>query len=132
MDTREKIFPLDGLGAHLCRGEWVIAVGQFDPLTAAQAKRLSALRSQGGRLLAVVLESSDALLPANARAALIAALRDVDAVTVAEPELWRHAIPSTARVRVIEDAQAEEGRSAEFVRYIVERQAAASTPGTGQ
>ena len=120
---------LNEIDPLLRSGEWVIAVGQFDPLTAAQASRLSALRMQGTKLLAIVLESRDALLPGEARATLIAALRDVDAVTVAEPEHWRSAVPSDARVRIVEDAQAEAARSADFIRYIVDRQASASNAG---
>ncbi len=110
----------------------MIAVGQFDPLTAAQANRLSALRAPDSKVLAIVIEKSEALLPGAARAALIAALRDVNAVTVANPENWRIAIPSDAHVRVVEDAAAEEIRSADFVRYIVGRQAAASDRGRNQ
>lgn len=104
----------------------MVAVGQFDPLTAAQARRLSALHVPSSKLLAVVLENREALLPGAARAALIAALRDVDAVTVAEPDDWRTAIPSGPCVRVMEDPEAEEIRSADFVRHILERQAAAA------
>lgn len=132
MDTREKILPLNQLDALFESGEWVIVVGQFDPLTAAQAKRLRVLHTPGSKLLAIVLESRDALLPGSARATLIAALRDVDAVTVAEPEQWRAAVPGEARVRVVEDREADEERSAGFIRYIVDRQAAASNGGRRQ
>ena len=119
MDTREKIVAVTEIGAVIGSGEWTIAVGQFDPLTAGQANRLSALKAQGGRLLAIVLEAQDALLPSSARVALIAALRDVDAVTVAEPERWLAFIGNQVKVRIVEDAAAEEARSADFVRFIV-------------
>lgn len=132
MDTREKILPLNSLDAVLRTGNWVIAVGQFDPLTAAQAKRLHALHTDGSKLLAIVLETRQALLPASARAALIAALRSVDAVTIAEPELWRAAIPTNAQLRVVDDAAAEQLRSADFVRYVLARQAAASEGASSQ
>ena len=131
MDTREKIFPLERLNALLRDGEWTIAVGRFDPLTAAQAIRLKALKAQGRKLLAIVLENRDALLPGDARAALIAALRDVDAATVAEPERWRSEILANGRLHVVEDAEAEDARSADFVRYVVQRQAAASNGHCG-
>ncbi len=132
VDTREKIWPLEALPALFGSDEWLVTVGQFDPLTAMQAKRLHALATSGRKLLAIVLEDDGALLSANARAALIAALRDVDAVTVAEAERWRDAIPNAARVGVVEDADGEKTRSAEFIRYIVERQAAASGAGQSQ
>jgi hypothetical protein len=129
LDTREKILSVNELEALLGSGEWVIAVGQFDPLTTAQAKRLSAFHHHGGKLLAIVLEGTQALLSGNARATLIAALRDVDAVMVAERDCWPAAIPDDAHVRVVEDAEGEAARSADFVRYIVERQAAAASNG---
>jgi hypothetical protein len=132
LDTRQKILPLRDIDALLSNGEWVIAVGQFDPLTAAEANRLTALGAPDRKLLAIVLENNEALLPAAPRAALIAALRDVNAVTVAHPENWRIAIPGGAHVRVVEDAASEKIRSAEFVRYIVGRQAAASDRGRNQ
>lgn len=130
MDTREKILPLSALDGVFSSGEWLIAVGRFDPLTAEQAARLKALRTSSRKLLALVLDLPDTLIAAAGRAALIAALRDVDAVTVAKPESWRAAIPNAHDVRIVEDSVAEENRSAEFVRYIVSRQTAASNGGS--
>jgi hypothetical protein len=124
VDTREKILPVEKLASLLRNGEWIIAVGEFDPLTAAQAKRLNTLKAQGGKLMALILESDHSLLPAPARALLIAALRDVDAVAVAAPESWRLSLPSEGNARIIEDTDAEQARSAEFVRFVVERQTA--------
>jgi len=121
VDTREKILALDELPALLNSDKWVIAVGQFDPLTAVQAKRLAALATDSTKLLAIVLEDGRALLPASARAALIAALRDVDAVTVAGPERWRGVIPNGPCITIVDDAEAEKIRSAEFVQRILER-----------
>ena len=122
---------MERVNVLLEEGEWIVAVGRFDPLTAAQAKRLSALKSQGGKLLAIVLEDQGALLPGAARATLIAALRDVDAVAVSASESWRAALPMHNRVRLVEDKQAEEARSAEFERYIVGRQAVAANGQRG-
>lgn len=115
--------------ALLRSGEWVVTVGDYDPLTAVQAERLTSLHPTGGKLLAIVLEKDEALLAAPARAALVAALRVVDAVAVSQGENWRAAIASTSHVRIVEDAAAEERRSADFVRYILDRQLGASGGG---
>ena len=131
MDTREKILPVEKVASLLRNGEWTIVVGQFDPLTVAQAKRLNALKAQGGKLMALVLESDQSLLPATARALLMAALRDMDAVAVAAPESWRANLPLEGNLRIVEDTHAEEARSAEFVRFVVERQATVSNGTRG-
>lgn len=121
MDTREKIIALSEASARIRTGKWTIVPGLFDPLTATQANRLHRLKESGRNLLAVVQERQDTLLPVDARAALIAALRDVDLVCIANGE-WRTAIMASENVQVIEDRNGEAARSAEFVRFVVERQ----------
>jgi hypothetical protein len=114
VDTREKIVARDRLPALLAAGEWTTIAGYFDPMTAGQAKRIAASREPGRKLLVVVLENEEALLPASARAALVAGLRAVDAVVIAPAGEWPLA-----------DADAERARTAEFVRFILDRQGAA-------
>jgi len=125
VDTREKIVPLGELATHLTAGEWLAVAGLFDPLTAVQAKRLAGLANSGRRLMAVVLSDSETLLAADARAALIASLRSVDLVAVARAGEWRSAIPQGTDLEIVEDLAAESGRSAEFVRFVLQRQASA-------
>lgn len=121
MDTREKILPPRSLSQLLASGEWTLVAGFFDPLTEVQARRLAVL-SQGRKLLAIVLESEDTLLAANARAALIAGLREVDAVIIAPPDDWRSLIPRRPGIEIIEDEAGERARSAEFVQFVLRRQ----------
>lgn len=127
MDTREKIAPAERLPALLGVGKWTAIAGFFDPMTAAQAKRIAGHRERGHKLLVVVLESEGTLLAAPARAALVAALRSVDSVTIARAEEWLSAIPEGVRI-VSEDAAAERTRTADFVRFILERQNPAPSP----
>ncbi|MGH9639381.1 MAG: hypothetical protein ACRD3Y_04925 [Bryobacteraceae bacterium] len=110
MDTREKIVVLADLPALLAAAEWTTMAGYFDPMTAAQAKRI-AQYGEHGKLLVVVLEGEEALLPAPARAALVAALRAVNAVAIAPAGEWP-----------LEDTDAERARTAEFVQFILDRQ----------
>jgi hypothetical protein len=118
VDTRKKIVAIDCLPALLAGGEWKVIAGLFDPMTAAQARRI-ARESEGGRkLLAVVLDEGETLLPAAARAALVAGLRAVDAVIIARAEQW--AAP-------LEELDGERARTAEFVRFVIDR--AASSAG---
>ena len=125
MDTREKIVRPESLPALLEKETWVIVVGFFDPLTVAQAKRISAVAAAGSKTLALVLSGPDMLLPAEARAMLVAGLRDVDAVAISDDSDWRRFIPEAAHVSILEDQTAEQARSAEFVAFVIERQRSA-------
>ena len=122
MDTREKIVLGEAARALLSEGAWVVIAGLFDPLTALQAKRLSGFRRAGRKLMAIVEPGENPLLNADARAALIAALRDVDAVTIADSA--RPILPLSLSVELIEDTPGEFARSADFVRFILDRQQA--------
>lgn len=88
MDTRGKI--LTGAEAAARVEQWraagyevQIASGWFDPLLAASAEILAAWKQPGARLLVLLADPPDAILPARARAEMVAALRVVDAVTFA-------------------------------------------------
>lgn len=129
MDTREKIVPLNEIAARLDEREWLAVVGLFDPLTAVQAKRVAELRANDQRnILAIVLTATDTLLSADARAVLVAALRDIDLVTIAEGDAWGSVIGDNARVRIVEDSESERARSADFVRFVIEKHECADVP----
>ncbi|MBI4891453.1 MAG: hypothetical protein HY821_12575 [Acidobacteria bacterium] len=81
MDTRTKIQP-PGAASALPPGALVVS-GSFDPLLAAHAEELVRL-SQGACALAVVIEEPpQPILPARARAELVAALACVTQVYLA-------------------------------------------------
>ena len=128
MDTREKIVPLAELPSRMGPGKWLAVVGLFDPLTAVQASRLAEL-ADGRRLLAIVLDEPGTLLPADARAALIAALREVSVVSIAAPGEWESKLPGTPTVTVSYDPEAERARTAEFIEFVLNRQASAAIVG---
>ena len=100
-------------------------VGLFDPLTPVQARRIE--EQKRGQMLVVVLESEEALLPADARCSLIAALRSVNFIAPAADGQWRSILPQNDNVCVIEDWQAERRRSEEFVQRILARQGGAAS-----
>lgn len=89
MDTRDKILTpaaaLEIARAMRANGTPVTVVtGCFDPLLAGHARRLGEIAGSGGFLIAVVTEPERPLLPARARAELVAALAMVDCVVPAE------------------------------------------------
>lgn len=104
---------------------WLVVTGLFDPLTVTEAKRFSGAARNGRKVLAVVFEDEQTLLDANARAALVAGLRTVDLVTIASTPEWRSAIPPEMEIGIIDDVAADRARSAQFVRFILDRQNAA-------
>ena len=87
MDTSTKILSLAEAPAAARRlrdaGKTLKAVvGYFDPVLAGHARRLGALREKTGALVAVVADPPRPILPARARAELVAALAAVDYVVV--------------------------------------------------
>ncbi len=88
MDTRSKI------GAAITAPATApVAIGNFDPVTAAEAEALAAL---GNGLTVIVRNTADELLNWRARAELVAGLRCVSAVISeadASPELLAQAQP---------------------------------------
>ncbi|HEY7306208.1 MAG TPA: hypothetical protein VH601_18935 [Bryobacteraceae bacterium] len=122
MDTRNKIKPLKDLNSVLADSKWIAIAGFFDPLTSIQASRLADIAKKGHNVLAIVLAAPDCLLPADARAALVAAVRGVSAVVVANAHEWRSVITKDANVTVVDDLQGDKRRSEEFVQYVLKRQ----------
>jgi hypothetical protein len=117
LDTRDKIVPLERLAARLGDACWLAVAGTFDPLTLKHAERLAALTGVGKSILAVVEPGSHCLLPVEARAILVAALKSVQLVVVAKAD----ALPKLEMVR---DDAGERERSAAFIEHVKERQRA--------
>jgi hypothetical protein len=124
LDTRSKVKPLNDLNSVLADSKWIAIAGFYDPLTAIQASRLVDLAKKGRNVLAIVLTAPDCLLPSDARAALVAAVRGVSAVVIAKADEWRCAIPQNADITVVDDLEDDKRRSEEFVEHVLKRQGA--------
>ncbi len=126
MDTREKILTAEEAIAVARRlgGELRIVSGWFDPLLAAHARRLMDLKQGHARLMVVLTNPPQPILPARARAELVAALAAVDYVVVAggpSPEGLLARMGCAGAVR----AEPDDGRIArEFIRHVHTRQRA--------
>jgi len=84
-------------------------------LTALQATRVAEIGNGEGQLAAIVLDEPGTLLPAEARAALVAGLRRVRLVSIARRDEWPNVL---GRAKVFEDRT----HSDEFVKFVFERQ----------
>jgi len=85
MDTRDKIIDIQA-ALGLDRQKLVVAAGAFDVLQAAHARFLDTIRPADGELLVVVWNDASLpqpILPEQARAQLVAALRVVSYVVIA-------------------------------------------------
>jgi hypothetical protein len=120
LDTREKIVPVEQLAARLSDGQWRAVVGKFDPLTLEHAERLAELSGNGKSVLAVVEPGTGCLLPVEARATLVAALKSVQLVVVGEADT----LPQHAQIELVKDDEGERKRSAAFVEHVKGRQGA--------
>lgn len=116
MDSREKIVTaeeaLERARAARQRGARVTVVhGYFDPLLEEHARRLSELAAPGGWLAAVVMEPPAPILPARARAELVAGLRVVDCVVVGDAAEWD-------ADAVVDERAEDKRRTEQFVAHV--------------
>jgi bifunctional ADP-heptose synthase (sugar kinase/adenylyltransferase) len=78
MDTRAKMIAASEAARLAAEGATVVS-GYFDPLLASHARRLAGLKNSA-KLIVVIEDPPRPILPARARAELVASLRSVDYV----------------------------------------------------
>ena len=86
MDLREKIVDARDAAAIAAAGAVVVS-GYFDPVIAWHARWLENFKKPGRSMLVVITTPDHPILPARARAELVASLRVVDHVAEFSPEL---------------------------------------------
>jgi hypothetical protein len=79
LDTRTKIIDT-AHAARIAQSGATVVSGYFDPMIASHAERLITLKQEDTPLLVLVATPPDAILPALARAQLVAGLSVVDYV----------------------------------------------------
>jgi hypothetical protein len=79
LDTRTKIIDA-AHAARIAQAGATVVSGHFDPLVASLGERLAQLKQPGTPLLVLIHSAADAILPALARAQLVAGLAAVDYV----------------------------------------------------
>lgn len=125
VDTRTKIVEWLEVERELVgragRGAWKVVVGYFDPLLAAHAERLEELAGDG-KLLVLIASPARPLLPAAARAELVAALRVVERVVIAPPERLQEMLRAVPAGALVLEQGADAARTAELIRHLHVRQ----------
>jgi glycerol-3-phosphate cytidylyltransferase-like family protein len=79
LDTRIKIIEGDEAAKLAAAGAFVVS-GHFDPMVASHARSLATLKRDGKPLLVLITTPENPILPARARAELVASLGVVDHV----------------------------------------------------
>ena len=110
MDTRKKI--IEAPWPEFVR-PLAVVTGSFDVLRVEHARDLEHARddARAATLLAIVLPDPAALLPQRARAELVAALRAVDYVVVADAEDVEGIVRSLQPAELFRLEGADEGRA---------------------
>jgi hypothetical protein len=115
VDTRTKIVPGDEAAKLAATGAFVVS-GYFDPMVASHARCLAGLKPDGKPLLVLVATPDDPILPARARAELVASLGIVNYVAEFAPGI-------TVQVNIeLED----EIRLEKLIEHVHARQSATS------
>jgi hypothetical protein len=114
LDTRTKIVSAEE-AARLAASGATVVTGYFDPMVASHAERLTELKRPGAPLLVVIATPENAILPARARAELIASLHVVTHVTETCD------IPATFRLE-----QEDQNRLTALIEHVHARQSGAS------
>ncbi len=125
LDTRTKIIApqqaLEAAAEWHARGRRVrVVIGLFDPLLASHARRIAQIAQPGDALFAVVEPGMRPVLPARARAELVAALRMVDYVVLdGDDPGW---LAHLQAHEVCREESADEQRTLELIRHVQSRQ----------
>ena len=122
MDTRAKIIDLAS-AARLRRPgvRLKVVTGYFDVLTPDLVRRLRSL-SDGGRLIAVVLDPPNPLLPSRARAELAASLSMIDYVLLLPEVGLQRALEEIRPDEVVREETADGKRSQALIEHVHQRQ----------
>ena len=93
-------------------------------MLAWHARRLKALRDGSVPLMVVVTDPRSPILPARARAELVAALRVVDYVVLPEEGCLEHLLTQLEAVEIARGEVADEELTRDLIRHVHTRQRA--------
>jgi D-beta-D-heptose 7-phosphate kinase/D-beta-D-heptose 1-phosphate adenosyltransferase len=127
LDTRKKILTVaqavETVRRLRAEGSSVrFATGWFDPLIAAHARRLEQLRDGASRVMVIVTDPSRPILPARARAELVAALSVVDFVVPSEEERLEDLLTQLEATEVLRGEAADETLTQQLIHHVQTRQ----------
>ncbi|HLW76885.1 MAG TPA: hypothetical protein VKS01_07860 [Bryobacteraceae bacterium] len=122
MDTRRKILDADR-AAEIVQSGATVVVGYFDPLIAWHARWLAMFKKPDRPLIVLVADPDRPILPAAARAELVASLRVVDHVAEFAPSL-----AAIVKDRAIRIESQDRELFADLLKLVRSRNQSAATP----
>jgi bifunctional ADP-heptose synthase (sugar kinase/adenylyltransferase) len=127
LDTRKKILTaalaVETVRRLRAEGRGVrFATGWFDPLLAAHARRLEQLRGGAVRVMVIVTDPSRPILPARARAELVAGLSVVDFVVLSEEERLEDLLARLEATEVLRGEADDEALTRQLINHVQARQ----------
>jgi glycerol-3-phosphate cytidylyltransferase-like family protein len=120
MDTRTKILSVTDACARLAGQPVIIVSGYFDVMRAAHVRDIQEIRAQ--TLLAVVRPHAGAILPARARAELVAAVRMVDYVVIGDDRELDILVSSIQPAQIVHLEDADLERAGQLKQHVQRRQ----------
>jgi bifunctional ADP-heptose synthase (sugar kinase/adenylyltransferase) len=96
-------------------------MGYFDPLLAAHARRLREIAGPASVVFAAIREPERPILPARARAELVAALAAIDCVILAETPASENVAAGLEPDEVFLDEKADERRTRDLILHVQRR-----------
>jgi len=122
VDTRSKILTGSSVNASQCPRPLAVVSGIFDVLRTTHARELTQIRDRVQSLLVVVLPASAELLPQRSRAELVAALRVVDYVVIADHTELDRLIESVKPEEFVRLEAADAIRTRQLIEHVHRRQ----------
>jgi bifunctional ADP-heptose synthase (sugar kinase/adenylyltransferase) len=101
-----------------------LATGWFDPVLAGHARRLEALKKDSAPLMVIVADPPRPILPARARAELVAALRVVDYVVLPEKGRLERLLTQLEAFEIARGEVADGELTRDLIRHVHTRQRA--------
>jgi glycerol-3-phosphate cytidylyltransferase-like family protein len=120
MDTRTKILSVTDACARLVGQAVTIVSGYFDVMRAAHVRDIQKIHAQ--TLLAVVRPHAGAILPAHARAELVAAVRMVDYVVIGDDRELDILVSSIQPAQIVHLEDADLERAGQLKQHAQRRQ----------
>lgn len=124
-DTRAKIVEWDQFRERLLAPQppAAIVIGHFDPLVYLHTERLNELADKYGPLAICITSPPDPLMPARARAELVAALSCTEFLAIVEREEVS-VLAATPGVVVVDETHNDILRRDQLMRLVIKRQKA--------
>jgi glycerol-3-phosphate cytidylyltransferase-like family protein len=122
VDTRSKILTVGEAVALMPARPLILVTGYFDLLRAEHVQELERVRGRSATVAAVVMPRTPEFLSQHARAELVAALRMIDYVFIANPEDLEALSAALNPAEIVRLEEADLERARQLIEHVHHRQ----------